>query len=278
MHSGVENKTAAIKLSFAAFICCICLSAISCQSKKENVTAALEKCQSFLKSDKILAANRCWIKTFIDYPENTKLISDTREKKLFAKCVELQDEKRKFGKAIICLKGMSLHKPNDAKVQLYLANSYLDFYKSKEIKNKTLLKEATVAIKKSIKLAPDKAISHETYGRILTQLGNSKEALTELEKATYLAPDKFLYWMTLALFHKGNGDSYSAIKNYKRVLGLNPRYTLALYDLGVLYEKVGKIKEAIKSYEKLLSIRKSYEDAQERLDRLKKIHAVNKQK
>ena len=251
---------------------CLCLFSgfsVACQSKPKDVAAVLQPCQELVDKEDLLAVGKCYNEQFAANPQFAVEMEETFSKSFFKKCLELK-EKENYEKAIVCLEGVSVLASDSANVQLHLADSYYKLSRSFQHQDRDLLDQAETAIKQSLEINPDKSITYETYGEILESRQKFQPALESYQKALELEPKKFRLWMNVALIQEKIGDLSSAIANYHQALMLEPKDTLAFYNSAKLYEKTGNIDQAIMNFEKLLEIKKPYDDAEERLENLKK--------
>ena len=245
-----------------------CQSFAACQKiALPDVAETLEQCQQLLASDDVIPANDCYGKAVINYPGETGKIAAVRDQTMLDKCVELKNAK-KYEPAIVCLEGMTVYLADKSSVYIYLANAYLNYYKSGKIKDDSLTK-AEDAVKKAIQLRPESAIAHDTYGLILEQKGDFQNALEEHRKSVRLEPKDGLYWVTLALSQEKVKDTDGAFESYENALKIDPNDVDALYFLSELYEKTGKIEEAVQTIERRNKIEPPNEETLRKLKELK---------
>lgn len=259
---------------------CLCLFsglAVSCQVKPKDVAAVLQPCQELVEKEDLLAVGNCYNEQLAANPQFAAEMEATFSKSFFKKCLELK-EKENYEKAIVCLEGASVLASHSANIQYQLARSYYEYNKTKRENDFEILDRAENAIKKSIELNPDEASSYYVHGRILAQKAQFREAIAEYEKAIKLEPKTAFFWFELAITQDAIEDTSSALSNYHQALMLDPRNTLALYNSAKLYEKTGNIEQAIANFERLLAIKKPYDDAEERLENLKKQKSQPKEK
>lgn len=258
-----------IRLFLLFFICCSGAFSVACQSQPKDAAAALQPCQALIDKEDILAAGECYNSVLAANPQFGKEIEETFSKSFFAKCLELKD-KENYKQAIVCLEGLSILAPDVANVQFHLAGSYYRYSRSFRYQDRDLLERAETAIKKSLEINPDKAITHEIYGEILESKGDLRGAIKVHQQALKIDPKEYRLWMNLALVQEKIGDLSSAIASYYQALLLDPKNSLALYNSALLYEKTGNADKAIENFEKLLVIETHFDDAEARLENLKK--------
>ena len=253
-------------------------TSIACQTKQKNIESALKQCQQLLDSDDVIGANECYGRAIIAHPGSSNEISKTAENSILDKCIELLKKKKNYEQAIICFEGLSVLLPDKSSVFIYLAESYYKYNKAIGDKTDESLVSAEESVKKAIRLRPESAIAHETYGRILEQKGDLQGALREHKEAAGLEPKDGLYWITLASVQEKLNDSASALESYKKALEINPDDTNALDFLAGFYEKIGKLDEAIETIEKRNKLETANEETLQKLNELKQKRDFEKQK
>ncbi len=196
---------------------------------------------------------------------------------VFKKCIELHDRKS-YRQAITCFDATTALKPDNASVYFLLADSYYQYHRAGNDGTQGLLNDAEEAIKKGLEIRSDSAVGHETYGLILDEKEEYKRAVEEYRQAIRLDSKTSDYWIRLALTQEKLNDYWGAATSYKQALLIDSKETLALYNLGLLYEKLNEVDQAIAAYEKLLKIKTGYDDAEQRLERLKKFRDDEKTK
>ena len=272
----MEKNNIVSKSLFLLLAIIVCQSFVACQTKEQKVAAALKQCQQLLDKDDVQAAGECYGKAIFANPDNATLISKTGEDAVFKKCIELHDKKN-YKQAISCFDATTALKPEAASVYFLLADSYYQYHRESNDGTTDLLDKAEEAIKQGLEIRPDSAVAHETYGEILDAKGEYKKAVEEYKKAIKIDSKTSDYWILLALAQEKLEDYWGAVTSYKQALLIKPDETLALYNSGLLYEKLGEIDNAILSYEKLLKIKSPYDDAEQRLENLKKKREEQKQ-
>ena len=263
------NNKPTVKILLLICLCLVNSFSVACQSKPKNVAAVLQPCQELVDKEDFLAVGKCYNEQLAANPQFAVEMEATFFKSVFEKCIELKD-KESYEKAIVCFEGASVLNSNSANTQFLLARSYYEYNKTKRRNDIEVLDRAENAIKSSLQIKPDDAEAYYVYGRIMAQKGETSEAIKKYQQATKLNPKEAFFWLKLALIQEEIGDTSSALTNYYQVLILDPKNTLALYNSANLYEKAGDVGQAIINFEKLLEIKKPYDDAEERLENLKK--------
>jgi len=237
-----------------------CPAFVACQTRRESVAASLKQCQQLLDKDDVIAANECFGKAIVANPQSAAEISKAAENSILDKCVELLEKKKNHEQAIVCFEGLSVLLPDKSSVFIYLAESYYKYNKAIDNKTDESLASAEEAIKKAIRLRPESAIAHETYGRILEQKGDLQGALKGHQEAVKLQPKDNLYLMGLAMIQDKMGNTNEAIASYQQALKIESNYELALYFLGNLYAKTGETDKAIETLDKLFELVPNYDE------------------
>lgn len=263
------NNKQIVKIFLLICLCLFSGLSVACQSKPKDVASVLEPCQELVDKEELLAVGKFYNEQLAANPQFAVEMEARFSKSFFKKCLELK-EKQNYEKAIVCLEGVSVLASHSANIQYQLARSYYEYNKTKRENDFEILDRAENAIKKSITINPDEASSHYAYGRILAQKAQFREAIAEYEKAIKLQPKTAFFWFELAITQDAINDTTSALSNYHQALMLEPENTSALYNSAKLYEKTGNIDQAISNFEKLLKIKKPYDDAEKRLENLKK--------
>ena len=250
-----------------------CLVSVACQTREQRAAAAINKCQVFLDQDKVDEAGSCFQQAIVSNPASAAEISKVGADAVFKKCLEFKDRKD-FRNSIICLEGVAALQPDSANVNFQLADSYLQYFEAKYKNEGTydidILHRSKDKVISGLLIKPNDPDAHALYGNILKYEHDKEYSIKEFQKAVSLSPKTVLFLIYLAIAQEEFNENEDAIESYKRVLEIEPKNTLALYSLGKMYEKIDKTDEAIKSYEKLLTIKTDYDDAQQRLDELKK--------
>ena len=277
----MENNNIVSKVLFLLFVLVACQNFVACQTKEQKVAAVLKQCQELLDKDDIAGVGNCYIRAMTENPDHAVEISRKGSEAVFKKCLDYKD-KKDFKNAIICLEGIVGVRDESANVHFQLADSYLQYYKQKDVSNSyqdiDLLDRAEEETKRSLKINPDKAIVYEIYGEILKNKNDLQGALKKYKKAAELEPKDSFYLVKLALMQEKLNDSTGAVESYKSALAVNPKDTTALYFLGVLYEKLGKLNEAIETFEKQKTLESLDEETEQRLRALKERQEQPKKK
>ncbi len=263
-----EKSSLIIKILLFSVILFLCQTFAGCQTKEQKVEIALNQCQQLLDKDDVQSAGECYEKTGFANPERMTEISKVAEDSIDKKCFELYDKKN-YRQSIVCFYSIIAFKPNNANVYYFLADSYLQYYKTSNNGTGDLLVLAEEAVNDGLKINPDDADLHYLYGEILISKNRIKEALSEYKQAVKIKPNEILYRIKLAITQEKLGSYWEAVTSYNQALLIDPNDTLSLYNSGMLYEKLSRVDEAIFAYEKLLKIKTKYDDAKERLERLK---------
>ena len=85
--------------------------------------------------------------------------------------------------------------------------------------------DAARALLKALSLAPDKALVHYAFGRLIlgsTELKGRQAGIYEISKAIELSPERGEYYLTLASYYFDTGDVQAAIKLLKTAVDLVP--------------------------------------------------------
>lgn len=272
----MESSNTVLKLTVWLCVFISCQTFAACQTKEQKVAAVLKTCQELLDKDDVAAAGDCYGTAVSANPEAAAQISKIGADAVFKKCVTLHDAKR-YEPAIRCLDSMTALRPDSAHIYFLLADSYYRYHQASNDQTSELLDRAEETVKKGLAIAPDDAVAHELYGKILDARREFQKAGEQYQQAIRLDSKTPFYWLKLALAQEKSEDYEAALTSYKQVLLLDPKQSLALYNSGLLYEKLDKTDEAIAAYEKLLSIETSYDDAAQRLENLKRKKSGDKQ-
>ncbi len=131
--------------------------------------------------------------------------------------------------------------PGSAVVALILANSRFMLGKQAA---------AEEAYKTAIRLAPDYAEAHNTYGRFLVDQGRVRQGAQEIGKALKLEPDLPLGLQNLGVALSQLGDLSGAIDTLKRAVEVEPRLAEAQLTLGRVLSRAGRDSEALDAFRK----------------------------
>ena len=108
---------------------------------------------------------------------------------------------------------------------------------------------AEPAFKEAIRLAPNYAQAHYSYGAYLGFIGHPNEGTYELKQALLLDPLSSLFRAGLAGDLSQAGQQEEAIKQLRIVFATDPNFAVAYGVLGGIYTQQGKYKEAIEEFQ-----------------------------
>ncbi len=129
--------------------------------------------------------------------------------------------------------------PGAAVLALILANSQVALGK---------MAAAEESFRTAIRLAPDYAEAHNTYGRFLVEQGRAKEGAKEISAALKLAPNLPLGLQNLGVALSHLGDLPGAIDTLKRAVEIEPRLAEAQLTLGQTLSRAGRDEDALEVF------------------------------
>jgi tetratricopeptide (TPR) repeat protein len=121
--------------------------------------------------------------------------------------------------------------------------------------------EAAAHFERAVRLKPDYAEAHYSYGAVLQQLGKVPEAVGQYEQALRTKPDYAEAHNNLGIVLLQEGKVSDAIGHYEQALRSKPDYAEAHNNLGVALGRAGRIEEAIAHYEQALRLKPDYAEA-----------------
>ena len=121
--------------------------------------------------------------------------------------------------------------------------------------------ESITFMRKSLKLNPQDAESHNNLGVILQELGRLKEAEASYTQAIILETNYFEAHNNLGNIFKDQGAFDKAIIAYDEAILINPNYAAAHYNMGLTLKLLGKSEEAVASYTKAIELNPNHPDA-----------------
>ena len=115
-------------------------------------------------------------------------------------------------------------------------------------------KEAEHNFKHSLKINPNRSLSHLYYSFLLTVTRHFEEAIFEIKRAQELDPlSAYINTYTArTLYYAGQPER--ALEEFRMTLTLNPNYHLAHSHLGIVYFGKSMLKEAVAEWEKAVDL------------------------
>src|SRR5713226_8847351 len=108
--------------------------------------------------------------------------------------------------------------------------------------------------RRAIELNPGYAITHQWYGRMLSELGRHEEALAEIKRAQQLDPLSLIINAVSGriLLYAGRDDL--AIEQLRKTLEIDPNFAHAHQFLGYAYVRKGMFGEAIAEFQRAITL------------------------
>ena len=116
-------------------------------------------------------------------------------------------------------------------------------------------------IKSAIKICPEKAVYHISFGNVLLDLERRDEAVSSYKNALALNLDNADLLNNLGNSFKSLGEPDKAISCYRSAIKIKPDYAEVYYNLGLLFDEQGKPEEAVLSFRTALEIKPDFADA-----------------
>lgn len=118
----------------------------------------------------------------------------------------------------------------------------------------------------------DNSIARRLMGEGLRAMATSRlnTALDRFDRTVAVAPRFAEAWNKRATVHYQMGDYGASVRDIQRALDLEPRHFGALSGLGMIYDALDEKGAALRSFEAALEVNPHLEDAQERVDQLRR--------
>ncbi len=108
---------------------------------------------------------------------------------------------------------------------------------------------ALACFQNAVRLLPDEATAHYSFGRALALVGRETEALEHLSQACALDPDRPDAWITLGNVHQYLGQWDAALRCFDRALALRPGWAEPHVNRAVVLLNQGEFRRGWAEYE-----------------------------
>lgn len=132
----------------------------------------------------------------------------------------------------------------DAKLEA-LRNLGKAFYE-----NPTTQKEAVVAMKQALDLAPKSPRERLNYGLALLRAGQAQEGIAQLLAVQKEKPELPHTWFTIGIEYKKQGETQKALEQMQGAAKLDPKEPILHYNVGVLLKQLGDAPGATAAFER----------------------------
>ncbi len=154
--------------------------------------------------------------------------------------------------AVENLKKATVTDPNFANAYASLARAYR--WKAEVTKEKHWMDRGIESARTGVRLGPNVAATHISFGEILKSVGREEESIQELQQALQLSPGNAEAYRTLADVLTNRGRFAEAEKLYKEAIGRHPLDWLAQLQLAQLQRDLRRYDEAEAGYKRVLSL------------------------
>ncbi|MBU2436606.1 MAG: tetratricopeptide repeat protein [Candidatus Omnitrophica bacterium] len=160
-------------------------------------------------------------------------------------------------------------------VEFYPSNAFARTSLGESFKKKGLLKEAAKEYRIAISLNPHYSPAHRALGIYYYEKGMLEESIKEFEKTIELNPNSPSAHTNLGASLGNKGLYPKAIGCFKKAINIDSGYTSAYNNLGVTYARMKKWSDAKNAWEKVLKIKPHDKNAQDSLEKLKRLGYYN---
>lgn len=155
-------------------------------------------------------------------------------------------ELNQFENAITALQEALKEKPQDLKINYYLAQAY---------QKSNLYEKAEEVYKFLAQLTPEEASTYyRTILRMYDDAGKNEKAIEAAKKLIELNPEREIDVYNLGLMYMKLKRYDEAIETFNNVLAINPDYEYSYYNIGYCYSQQKKHRKSIEAFKKLVEL------------------------
>jgi tetratricopeptide (TPR) repeat protein len=139
-------------------------------------------------------------------------------------------------------------------------------------------RDAISDFNQALRLNFSDAIVYRNRGKARFLLGDHQGALADFNCALQIQSQDALLYVARGNVYQAMGNYYGAIKDYTQALEINPDDPQVYYNRGMAYTCIEEVKHAVEDYQRAASIfceQENWENYQQVLDSLKKVHKPN---